>query len=99
LILFYLFLIDGSDLILCRDNFIFRFAQGFFVSLCLISFLIFCIQHRFLHVLDVDGPALLGLKFFAFFKALNYEAKSRELAGAIAYYLGARYAKSCFKVD
>jgi hypothetical protein len=99
LILFYLFLIDGSDLILSQDNFIFRFAQGFVVSLYLISFLIFRIRHRFLHVLDVDCPALLGLKFFAFFKALNYEAKSRELAGAIAYYLGARDAKSCFEVD
>lgn len=99
LVLFFHFLIDGSDLIICRDNFFLRFTLGFVFSFCLISFLIFRIRHRFLHVLDVDGPALLGFKLLAFFKALNYEAKGRELAGAIAYYLGARDAKSSFEVD
>ena len=98
LVLFFLILIDGSDVILCRNHFIFRITLSIIVSLCLIGFLVFRIRQRFLHVLDIDGPALLWLKFFAFLKALNYEAKCRKLAGAIAYYLGARDAKSCFEV-
>ncbi len=54
---------------------------------------------RFLQILEIDGPTLLRLKFLAFFIALNYEAESRELAGAITYNLGSRDAKGMLEVD
>lgn len=51
------------------------------------------------HILYVDRPALFRLEPFTLLEAFNNEAKSGELAGAVAYNLGTWNAQGMFEIN